>query len=198
MKKTLSTIFFLCSLVFGAMAQNLADYQGTYKLDDNPYVKQVKFSVMDNKLMISAEGFPDTPLSANTTADEFTLGNGDGTVVFTRVNGKVSACKLMAQGQELKGTLVAASLDRFAGTFKMAENEYVKTITISIADGKLYMNSDSDDSQKSLLSQTKEANAFTTSVRGYDADVIFTAEGDNVKSIKLSVAGGAVVLTGVK
>lgn len=198
MKKTLSTIFFFVSLAFGAMAQNLADYQGTFKLEDNPYVKQVKFSLKENKLMISAEGFPDTELSAATNADEFTLGNGDGTVSFARMNGKVSACKISAQGQELKGTLMAASLDRFTGSFKMSENEYVKMLTISLAEGKLYLYSDADDSQKSLLSESKDANTFTTSVRGYDAEVIFSAEGDSVKGIKLSVAGGAVVLTGSK
>jgi hypothetical protein len=198
MKKIIATITFLMSLSMGLMAQTLTEFNGTFQLEDNPYVKQVKFISKDNKLFINAEGFPETELSAGKSADEFVLGNSDGGVVFTRENGKVVACKISAQGQELKGKLMGESLDSYAGTFKMVENEYVKKLNVLFTEGKLYLTSDGDASQKSLLSSTKEANVFTTNVRGYDADVTFTKTGDAVKSIKLSVGGGVVVLTGEK
>ncbi len=198
MKKILSTISLLMSISLGLFAQNVSEFTGTFQLDDNPYVKQVKFLARDNKLFINAEGFPETELSAGKTADEFLLGNSDGGVSFTRENGKVVACKIIAQGQELKGKLLVSSLDSFAGTFKMMENEYVKKLNVLYSDGKLYLTSDGDESQKSLLSSTKEAHVFTTNVRGYDADVTFTKAGDVVKTIKLSVGGGVVVLTGEK
>ncbi|MEY2792948.1 MAG: hypothetical protein RJA76_940 [Bacteroidota bacterium] len=198
MKKSILTLVILMTFGLGAMAQNLADFQGTFQLDDNPYVKQVKFNVKENKLFILAEGFPETELSVGKNADEFILANTDGGVSFTRENGKVVACKITAQGQELKGKILADALDKFAGTFKMMENEYVKKLSVLFSDGKLYLTSDGDESQKSLLSSTKDTNVFTTSVRGYEADVIFTNAGNAVKSIKLSVAGGVVVLTGEK
>lgn len=198
MKKLLSTFVILMSVGLGAFAQKLSDYQGVFQLEDNPYVKQVKFNVKENKLYILAEGFPETELSAGKTADEFVLGNSDGGVTFTRENGKIVSCKIAAQGQELKGKLIGDSLDAYTGTFKMIENEYVKKLIISYAEGKLYLTSDANDGQKSILATTKDAGAFTTNVRGYDADVIFTKSGDAVKSIKLSVGGGVVVLTGEK
>lgn len=198
MKKILSTISLLMSISLGLFAQNVSEFTGTFQLDDNPYVKQVKFLSRDNKLFINAEGFPETELSASKTADEFVLGNTDGSVKFTRENGKIVMCKISAQGQELKGKLLGESLDGFAGTFKMIENEYVKKLNVLFSEGKLYLTSDGDASQKSLLATTKESNVFTTNVRGYDADVTFTKSGDAVKSIKLSVGGGVVVLTGEK
>jgi len=198
MNKILSTFVLLLGVSLGAFAQNLADFNGTFKMDDNPYVKQVKFVFKENKLFINAEGFPETQLSAGKSADEFIVGNADGEVSFTRENGKVVACKITAQGQELKGKLVQGELDAYAGTFKMVENEYVKKLNVLYTEGKLYLTSDGDESQKSLLSATKEPHVFVTNVRGYDADVIFTKSGDAVKSIKLSVGGGVVVLTGEK
>ena len=198
MNKILSTLVLLCGVSLGAFAQNLADFNGTFKMDDNPYVKQVKFVFKENKLFINAEGFPETELSAGKSADEFIVGNADGEVAFTRENGKVVACKITAQGQELKGKLIQGELDAYAGTFKMAENEYVKKLNVLYSEGKLYLTSDGDESIKSLLSATKEPHVFITNVRGYDADVTFTKSGDAVKSIKLSVGGGVVVLTGDK
>ena len=197
MKNLFTTLALLGGIVFGVSAQNLADYQGTYQLENNPYVKQVKFAVKDGKLVINAEGFPETELSPSKTADEFVLGNGDGAVVFGRTDGKVANIKIRAQGQELSGLLVS-ELGKYAGSYKMSENEYVKTLNIALTDGKLFMTSDSDDSQKSLLASTKDAHIFTTNVRGYDAEITFASEGDSVKGIKLSVAGGAVVLNGTK
>ncbi|RVU25525.1 hypothetical protein EOJ36_03660 [Sandaracinomonas limnophila] len=197
MKHSLLSIAFILFAAFGLSAQNLSDYPGTFNLEDNPYVKKVKVELRDAKLMVIAEGFPDSELTAGKAVDQFAIGSGDLSIEFSRANGKVVGCKIMGSGQEIKGVLaIENGLSSFAGTFKMIENEYVKNLVISYAEGQLYLTSDANDGQKSLLSSTKDVGSFTTNVRGYDAEVTFTKANDAVKSIKLSVAGGAVVLTG--
>jgi len=197
MKHTLLIIAFVFASLLSLNAQNLTDYPGTYNLEDNPYVKKVKIELRDAKLMVIADGFPDSELTAGKSADQFSIGSGDLGIEFSRANGKVAACKITGSGQEIKGVLaVEGSLDSFAGTFKMMENEYVKNLIISNADGKLFLSSDANKDQKAPLIATKDSNIFNTNVQGYDAEVTFTKANEAVKSIKLSVAGGAVVLTG--
>jgi hypothetical protein len=47
-----------------------------------------------------------------------------------------------------------------------------------------------------VLKAGKTADVFTTTIQGYDADIIFSRTSGKVANIKLSVAGGQVVLTG--
>jgi len=199
MKHSLLSIAFILFAAFGLSAQNLSDYPGTFNLEDNPYVKKVKVELRDAKLMVIAEGFPDSELTAGKAADQFAIGSGDLSIEFSRANGKVVGCKIMGSGQEIKGVLaIENGLGSFAGTFKMIENEYVKNLIVISSEGKLFLSSDANADQKAPLIATKESNGLSTNVQGYDAEVTFTKANDAVKSIKLSVAGGAVVLTGEK
>ncbi|RXK49656.1 DUF3471 domain-containing protein [Aquirufa rosea] len=183
---------------FVANAQtSVADYAGNYKLQENPYVKSVKMTSKDGKLVMSAEGFPDAELATGKKADEFILESMGATITFERVNGQVTSLKIDAQGQVLAGQKEASksSTDEFAGSFKMAENEYVKKILIAAKEGKLFLSSDTGG-EPAELKPSKDADVFTATIQGYDADIIFSRTDGKVAAIKLSVAGGAVVLTG--
>lgn len=196
----LSTV--ICSILsFGLLAQsNLNDFVGTYKMGDNPYVKTVNVSVKEGKLMLGAEGFPDAVLTAGTTPDAFVLEQMSAGISFKRENGKVKGIEIDAQGNTIKGELQAAAsgLSMYVGTYKMADNEYVKNLIISEKDGKLGLSNDATPTEVAVLAPGKEAGSFTTSIQGYDAEILFTADSGKVKSIKLSVAGGQVVLSGEK
>jgi hypothetical protein len=186
---------------FGVFAQSspVSDFAGTYQLQENPYVKSVKLSANAGKLVMSADGFPDSELAVGKQTDEFVLESMNAVVTFSRVAGKVKAIKIDAQGQELKGELVAekaASLDQYVGNFKMAQNEYVKKLMVSLKEGKLILTSDTNSGDGSELTASNESDVFTATVQGYAADIIFSRNSGKISSIKLSVGGGAVVLTG--
>jgi HSP20 family molecular chaperone IbpA len=177
------------------------DIAGSYKMQENPYVKSVKFTVKEGKVIMSAEGFPDTEIAKGKNADEFVLESQNGVITFTRDGGKVKGVKIEAQGQTLAGEKEGASsgsMVDYAATFKMSDNEYVKKIKIDLKDGKLMLSSDSNPTEGAVLKASNSADVFTTSIQGYDADIIFSRAGGKVSSIKLSVAGGQVVLTGEK
>jgi hypothetical protein len=176
------------------------DIAGSYKMQDNPYVKTVKFAVKEGKVIMSAEGFPDSELAKGKAADEYVLESMNASVTFTREGGKVNGLKIDAQGQTLKGEKEgsSSSIADYAATFKMSDNEYVKKIKIDLKDGKLMLSSDSNPTEGAVLKPSNDADVFTTSIQGYDADIIFSRAGGKVSSIKLSVAGGQVVLTGEK
>lgn len=177
------------------------DIAGSYKMQENPYVKSVKFTVKEGKVIMSAEGFPDTEIAKGKNADEFVLESQNGVITFTRDGGKVKGVKIEAQGQTLAGEKEGASsgsMGDYAATFKMSDNEYVKKIKIDLKDGKLMLSSDSNPTEGAVLKASNTADVFTTSIQGYDADIIFSRAGGKVSSIKLSVAGGQVVLTGEK
>ncbi len=153
---------------------------------------------------MSAEGFPDTEIAKGKNADEFVIESQNGVITFTRDGGKVKGVKIEAQGVTLAGEKEGASssssssMGDYAATFKMSDNEYVKKIKIDLKDGKLMLSSDANPTEGAVLKASNSADVFTTSIQGYDADIIFSRAGGKVSSIKLSVAGGQVVLTGEK
>ena len=177
------------------------DIAGSYKMQENPYVKAVKFAVKEGKVIMSAEGFPDTEIAKGKNADEFVIESQNGVITFTRDGGKVKGVKIEAQGVTLAGEKEGAyssSMGDYDATFKMSDNEYVKKIKIDLKDGKLMLSSDANPTEGAVLKASNSADVFTTSIQGYDADIIFSRAGGKVSSIKLSVAGGQVVLTGEK
>lgn len=203
MKKLGVTLMAFVMVIFAsnnllAQSSSLSDYQGTYQLQDNPYVKSVKLTANAGKLVMSAEGFPDAELAVGKQADEFILESMNAVISFTREAGKIKSIKIDAQGQELKGELVAskAGLDQYAGSYKMAENEYVKKLMLSVKDGKLVLSTEANPSEAAELTTSNEADTFSANIQGYGADIIFTRNAGKVEKIKVSVGGGAVVLTG--
>ena len=186
-----------------AQVSSTDDIAGSYKMQENPYVKVVKFAVKEGKVIMSAEGFPDSELAKGKVADEYVLESMNAAVTFTREGGKVNGLKIDAQGQTLKGekegsSAAASSTADYTATFKMSDNEYVKKIMINLKDGKLMLSSDANPTEGAVLKPSNTADVFTTSIQGYDADIIFSRAAGKVSSIKLSVAGGQVVLTGEK
>jgi hypothetical protein len=127
-----------------------------------------------------------------------------GDISFTRVGGAVTKLKIEAQGQTLEGvkagaTVASASsggIADYAATFKMADNEYVKKMIVVAKDGKLMISSDSNPSEAAVLTAASTPDTFATSLQGYEAEITFGRSAGKVQTIKLSVAGGAVVLTG--
>jgi hypothetical protein len=198
MKKLFSLAFVICVSAVQMLAQsNPADYAGTFKLSENPYVKSVTISVKDSKIIMAAEGFPESELTAGKTADEFTLESMSATLVFTREAGVVKGLKIEAQGQVVTGVKDSgASLDDYVASFKMADNEYVKKIAIAMKDGQLAAIPDDKPATVYILKSGSTKDVFSATVEGYDADVIFSRAEGKITAIKLSVAGGQVVLTG--
>jgi hypothetical protein len=189
----------LTCLAFVSNAQKAADYAGEYTMSDNPYVKVLKLADKDGKLIMSAEGFPDTELTAGAKADAFVLGGMGGDITFTRVGGAVTKLKIEAQGQTLEGVKAGAAAgagSEYAATYKMADNEYVKKMIVTSKDGKLLISSDSNPSEGAELKAGSTADSFATTLQGYEAEITFGRAAGKVQTIKLSVAGGAVVLTG--
>ena len=78
----------------------------------------------------------------------------------------------------------------------MADNEYVKKMIVVSKDGKLLISSDSNPSGGAGLIAASTPDTFATTLQGYEAEITFGRAAGKVKTIKLSVAGGAVVLTG--
>lgn len=190
----------LTCLAFISNAQKAADYAGEYTMSDNPYVKVLKLADKEGKLIMSAEGFPDTELTPGSKPDAFVLGGMGGDITFTREGGAVTKLKIEAQGQTLEGVKVGASsaggIAEYAATFKMADNEYVKKMIVTAKDGKLSISSDSNPSEGAVLTPASTPDTFAATLQGYEAEITFGRVAGKVKTIKLSVAGGAVVLTG--
>ncbi|MCL9968056.1 hypothetical protein [Aquirufa antheringensis] len=190
----------LTCLAFVSNAQKAADYAGEYTMSDNPYVKVLKLADKEGKLIMSAEGFPDTELTAGAKADAFVLGGMGGDIVFTREGGAVTKLKIEAQGQTLEGVKAGAAASaggsEYAASYKMADNEYVKKMIVVSKDGKLLISSDSNPSEGAVLIAASTPDTFATTLQGYEAEITFGRAAGKVKTIKLSVAGGAVVLTG--
>ncbi|MHA8082706.1 hypothetical protein ACST14_04720 [Aquirufa sp. A-Brett2-15D] len=190
----------LTCLAFISNAQKAADYVGEYTMSENPYVKVLKLSDKDGKLIMTAEGFPDTELTAGTKPDAFVLGGMGGEISFTRVAGAVTKLKIEAQGQTLEGVkagaAVAAGVSEYAASFKMADNEYVKKMIVKAKDGKLLISSDASPDEEAVLTAASTPDTFATSIKDYEAEITFGRAAGKVQTIKISVAGGAVVLTG--
>ena len=187
---------------FAQVASN-DEFSGSYKMQENPYVKVLKVNVKEGKVIISAEGLPDSELAKGKTADEFLLESMSATITFTRDGGKVKGLKIEAQGNALLGEKEGASsssfsIDEYAATFKMADNEYVKKMIVNVKEGKLLITSDANPTEGAVLKASNTPDVFTTALQGYDADIIFSRSGGKISSVKISVAGGQVVLTGEK
>jgi hypothetical protein len=195
------TVILLSSKTFAQVASN-DEFSGSYKMQENPYVKVLKVNVKEGKVIISAEGLPDSELAKGKTADEFLLESMSATITFTRDGGKVKGLKIEAQGNALlgekEGASSAASIDEYAATFKMADNEYVKKMMVNVKEGKLLISSDANPTEGAVLKASNTPDVFTTALQGYDADIIFSRSGGKISSVKISVAGGQVVLTGEK
>ena len=198
----LLTVILLSIKSFAQVASD--EFSGSYKMQENPYVKVLKVNVKEGKVIISAEGLPDSELAKGKTADEFLLESMSATITFTRDGGKVKGLKIEAQGNALLGekegasSTASASIDEYAATFKMADNEYVKKMMVNVKEGKLVITSDTNPTEGAVLKASNTPDVFTTALAGYDADIIFSRSGGKVSSVKISVAGGQVVLTGVK
>jgi hypothetical protein len=186
---------------FAQVASN-DEFSGSYKMQENPYVKVLKVNVKEGKVIISAEGLPDSELAKGKTADEFLLESMSATITFTRDGGKVKGLKIEAQGNSLLGekegasSASSSSIDEYAATFKMADNEYVKKMIVNVKEGKLLITYDANPTEGAILKASNTPDVFTTALQGYDADIIFSRSGGKVSSVKISVAGGQVVLTG--
>jgi hypothetical protein len=198
----LVTVILLSLKTFAQVASD--EFSGSYKMQENPYVKVLKVNVKEGKVIISAEGLPDSELAKGKTADEFLLESMSATITFTRDGGKVKGLKIDAQGNSLLGEkegaspATSSSIDDYAATFKMADNEYVKKMIVNVKEGKLLITSDANPTEGAVLKASNTPDVFTTALQGYDADIIFSRSGGKVSSVKISVAGGQVVLTGVK
>jgi hypothetical protein len=197
----LVAVILLSIKTFAQVASN-DEFSGSYKMQENPYVKVLKVNVKEGKVILSAEGLPDSELAKGKTADEFLLESMSATITFTRDGGKVKGLKIEAQGNALlgekEGASSAASIDEYAATFKMADNEYVKKMIVNVKEGKLLITSDTNPTEGAVLKASNTPDVFTTALQGYDADIIFSRTGGKISSVKISVAGGQVVLTGEK
>lgn len=197
----LVTVILLSLKTFAQIAAN-DEFSGSYKMQENPYVKVLKVNVKEGKVIISAEGLPDSELAKGKTADEFLLESMSATITFTRDGGKVKGLKIDAQGNSLlgekEGAASANSIAEYAATFKMADNEYVKKMIVNVKEGKLLISSDANPTEGAVLKASNSPDVFTTSLQGYDANIIFSRSGGKISSVKISVAGGQVVLTGEK
>ncbi len=197
----LVTVILFSAKTFAQVASN-DEFSGSYKMQENPYVKVLKVNVKEGKVILSAEGLPDSELAKGKTADEFLLESMSATITFTRDGGKVKGLKIEAQGNALlgekEGASSAASIDEYAATFKMADNEYVKKMIVNVKEGKLLITSDTNPTEGAVLKASNSPDVFTTALQGYDADIIFSRTGGKISSVKISVAGGQVVLTGEK
>ena len=187
---------------FAQVASN-DEFSGSYKMQENPYVKVLKVNVKEGKVIISAEGLPDSELAKGKTADEFLLESMSATITFTRDGGKVKGLKIEAQGNALMGekedaSSSSSSMNDYVATFKMADNEYVKKMIVNVKEGKLLITSDANPTEGAVLKASNTPDVFTTALQGYDADIIFSRSGGKISSVKISVAGGQVVLTGEK
>jgi hypothetical protein len=198
----LLTVILLSVKTFAQVASD--EFSGSYKMQENPYVKVLKVNVKEGKVIISAEGLPDSELAKGKTADEFLLESMSATITFTRDGGKVKGLKIDAQGNSLLGekegasSATSTSMTDYVATFKMADNEYVKKMIVNVQEGKLLITSDANPTQGAVLKASNSPDVFTTALQGYDADIIFSRSGGKVSSVKISVAGGQVVLTGEK
>jgi hypothetical protein len=196
---------FVSSTPFAQPSQsNLTDYVATFKMAENEYCKQIIITLKDGKLFGSTDANPSDGVELVPTkeADKFTttIQGNEADIIFSRKEGKISAIKLSAGGGQVVLTgekeTAGSSLSAYAATYKMAENQYVKEIKIVVKEGKVLMSSDASPSDMLELTMAKEADMFTASIQGNDAEISFTRVDGKVTKIKISVAGGQVVLTG--
>lgn len=90
------------------------------------------------------------------------------------------------------------NLQSYAAHFKMAENQYIKKLTVAVKDNKLVATSDASPNEFVELKPSNTKDVFTTKIQNYDAEFVFNRADGNVKAVKVSIANGQVVLTGDK
>jgi hypothetical protein len=194
--------FLFSATGFAQMAKtNLDAYSATFKMSENPYVKEIKIFVKEGKLMMTSDYNPteSIELTAATAADAFTasIQGNDAEINFTLKEGKASSMKLSVGGGQLVliGEKLAASMADYVATFNASENPYVKQLIFTEKDGKLLMSSDAAPETVELTPSTA-ADTFTASVQGNDAVISFTRTDGKVTDMKLSIGGGMFELTG--
>jgi hypothetical protein len=200
--------FFFSTTSFSQTSQpDLNSYVATFKMAENEYCKKIIITLKEGKLVGSTDVNPadGVILTPSKDADKFTttIQGNDAEITFSRVDGKISAIKLSAGGGQVvltgeKEMAAATSMADYAATYKMADNPYVKEVMIALKEGKLLLSSDANPSEGVEITPAKDADSFTASIQGNDAEIVFTRAEGKVVKIKISVGGGQVVLTGDK
>ncbi len=90
------------------------------------------------------------------------------------------------------------NLQSYAANFKMAENQYIKKLSVSVKDNKLVATSDASPNEFVELAPSGTKDLFKTKIQSYDAEFLFTRTEGGVNAVKISIAGGQVVLSGNK
>jgi hypothetical protein len=87
---------------------------------------------------------------------------------------------------------VDTSLKVYAGVYKLAENGFIQTYTVTFDDGKLYGQANGYD--KTPLTKQDGVHTF---VSGYGSTVIFTynAEKKSIDQVKLLIQGNEITGT---
>ncbi len=205
MNRILASITALLLVASAALAQDakpgLDAYKATFKMAENPYIKKIIIDAKEGKLVATSDARPDDAIELTKTAlaDSFLakIQSYDADFVFRRSqSGEIQSLKISVAGGMMVFTGEKEGND-YASAYNMAENQYCKQIFIKEKDGKLYMAADTNPNDMVELSN-KAADVYTASVQGYDAEISFTRKEGKVASIKISVAGGQVVLTGEK
>ena len=206
MRKVRFPLSLIVSLFFSAIgfaqdsSLNLQSYAANFKMAENQYIKKLVVAVKDNKLVATSDASPNeyVELTPSGTKDQFKtkIQSYEAEFLFSRTEGGVNAVKISIAGGQvvLSGN---KEVSDYASTFKMAENQYCKKIFIIEKDGKLFAQSDARPGESWEL-KTKSTDAFTATIQNYPAELVFIRDGGKIKSIKLSVADGQVVLTGEK
>jgi len=206
MSKARLSISLIASILFSAFgfaqdsSLNLQSYAANFKMAENQYIKKLVVMVKDNKLVATSDASPNEfiELAPSNTKDQFTtkIQKYDAEFLFSRTEGGVKAVKIAIAGGQVIMT-GDKEVSEYTSTFKMAENQYCKKIFITEKDGKLFAQSDASPNESWELKSTS-ADAFSATIQNYPAELVFIRDGGKIKSIKLSVADGQVVLTGEK
>lgn len=200
--------FFFSTTSFSQSSQpDLSSYVATFKMADNEYCKKIIISLKEGKLFGSTDVNPadGVILTPTKEADKFTttIQGNDAEITFSRVDGKISAIKLSAGGGQVvltgdKEMAAPSSMTDYVATFKMGDNPYVKEVMIALKEGKLMLSSDASPTEGIELIAAKDADSFTASIQGNDAEISFSRVEGKVTKIKISVGGGQLILTGDK
>ncbi len=206
MSKARLSISLIASMLFSALgfaqdsSLNLQSYAANFKMAENQYIKKLVVMVKDNKLVATSDASPNEfiELAPSKTKDQFTtkIQKYDAEFLFNRTEGRINGVKISIAGGQVVLT-GDKEVSEYTSTFKMAENQYCKKIFITEKDGKLFGQSDASPNESWEL-KSKSTDAFSATIQNYPAELVFIRNGGKIKSIKLSVADGQVVLTGEK
>jgi len=81
---------------------------------------------------------------------------------------------------------------------KWLKTNYIKKLVVAVKDNKLVATSDASPNEFVELKPSSTKDLFTTKIQSYDAEFLFSRTEGGVKTVKISIAGGQVVLTGDK